>query len=244
MNYSNSTWEYCKYFVPDSDTTRTVKVIASTLLSACGIFGNIFVIVLATKYTVRKNLHHLIINMAVSDIQSKTAIPGILTSYWITFPKRGHLKLRHNSHKNWKATRRTTIRQFHDDQTRTDKDIFALKCHMDNFRSKIYVTSRHTPSRSRTGFEMLILLLIQYHTIYSSIPIYIRGIHLHRYFVMISVLILNGFGTFCHHFVVFLISHGRISRTQKSKFSTICFALERYIFLFTLLQYMIDTMFE
>jgi len=74
MNSSNSTWEYCNYFVPgttlflpDSDTTRTVKVIALTLLSASGMFGNIFVIVLAAKYTVRKNLHHLIINMAVAD---------------------------------------------------------------------------------------------------------------------------------------------------------------------------------
>ncbi|KAK3755955.1 hypothetical protein QZH41_001867 [Actinostola sp. cb2023] len=64
MNSSNSTWEYCKYFVPgttillpESDTpTRTAKVIASTLLSACGIFGNIFVIVLAAKCT-REVLH-------------------------------------------------------------------------------------------------------------------------------------------------------------------------------------------
>ncbi|XP_020903310.1 neuropeptide Y receptor type 1 [Exaiptasia diaphana] len=37
------------------------------LVILLGIFGNVFVIILATKYTVRRNLSHLIINMAVSD---------------------------------------------------------------------------------------------------------------------------------------------------------------------------------
>jgi len=79
MNSSNSTGEYCKYYVPESDTTRTVKVIAITLLSVYGIFGNIFVIVLAALYTVRKNLHHLIINMAVSD----TLVILLITFYHV-----------------------------------------------------------------------------------------------------------------------------------------------------------------
>ena len=59
---------YCKYYKPDSDVVRTVKIITISLLTGLGVLGNIFAIVVAAKYTVRKNLHHLIINMAVSDI--------------------------------------------------------------------------------------------------------------------------------------------------------------------------------
>lgn len=65
MNTSNAS--YCKYDDPESASTTAFKVTAIVLVSALGIFGNVFIIVLALKYTVRKNLHHLIINMAVSD---------------------------------------------------------------------------------------------------------------------------------------------------------------------------------
>ena len=74
MNASNitstnfSTYTYCKYWEPDNgDLKKTVKYIAVLFLCALGILNNIFIVVLAVKYTVRKNLHHLIINMATSD---------------------------------------------------------------------------------------------------------------------------------------------------------------------------------
>jgi len=67
MNYSANI-TVCKDVQSLSHSTRTARVSAIALVSAFGISGNIFVILLAVKYTVRKNLHHLIINMAVSDI--------------------------------------------------------------------------------------------------------------------------------------------------------------------------------
>jgi len=73
MNTSmNITWynlssNYCKYDEPDSDLEKNAKYIAVVILCVIGICSNIFIIVIAAKYTVRKNLHYLIINMAVSD---------------------------------------------------------------------------------------------------------------------------------------------------------------------------------
>ncbi|KXJ08028.1 hypothetical protein AC249_AIPGENE28355 [Exaiptasia diaphana] len=64
---NNSSRYYCKYWGPDTQLEFYAKRIAVILLMTLGLAGNIFVIVLAMKYTVRKNLHHLIINMAVSD---------------------------------------------------------------------------------------------------------------------------------------------------------------------------------
>ncbi|KXJ06544.1 hypothetical protein AC249_AIPGENE1389 [Exaiptasia diaphana] len=64
---NNSSGYYCKYDEPDTELEDNAKRIAVILLVTLGLAGNIFVIVLALKYTVRKNLHHLIINMAVSD---------------------------------------------------------------------------------------------------------------------------------------------------------------------------------
>ncbi|KXJ06698.1 hypothetical protein AC249_AIPGENE24618 [Exaiptasia diaphana] len=64
---NNSSGYYCKYDEPDTQLEYNAKRIALILLMTLGLAGNIFVIVLAVKYTVRKNLHHLIINMAVSD---------------------------------------------------------------------------------------------------------------------------------------------------------------------------------
>ena len=70
MNASNITQDYysCNYHKPDSDVVRIVKIITISLLTGLGVFGNIFAIVVAAKYTIRRNLHPLIINMAVSDI--------------------------------------------------------------------------------------------------------------------------------------------------------------------------------
>ena len=45
-----------------------IIVAVTIILATFSIFGNIFVVILAVKYTVRKNLHHLIINMAVADL--------------------------------------------------------------------------------------------------------------------------------------------------------------------------------
>ena len=64
---NNSSGYYCKYDEPDTQLEFNAKRIVVILLMTLGLAGNIFVIVLAMKYTVRKNLHHLIINMAVSD---------------------------------------------------------------------------------------------------------------------------------------------------------------------------------
>jgi len=51
----------------ESVLTRTLKTVALLSTGLLGICGNIFIVVLAAKYTARKNLHHLIVNMAVSD---------------------------------------------------------------------------------------------------------------------------------------------------------------------------------
>lgn len=63
-NSSNNTF-FCKF--NDSDWSRNLKFFSVFLVGGCGIFGNVFIIILAVKFTVRKNLHHLIINMAVAD---------------------------------------------------------------------------------------------------------------------------------------------------------------------------------
>ena len=70
MNVSNITRDssFCKNDVPDTDIVRTAKVMAILLVGGFGIFGNVFIIFLAVKYIVRKNIHYLIINMAVSDV--------------------------------------------------------------------------------------------------------------------------------------------------------------------------------
>jgi len=72
MNTSNITLnnvssKYCKYEEPYSDLEKNAKYIAVVILCVIGICSNIFIIVIAAKFTVRKNLHHLIINMVVSD---------------------------------------------------------------------------------------------------------------------------------------------------------------------------------
>jgi len=69
MNDSNVTqpYIYCKYREPDSDVERAVKMSALSIVGGFGLFGNVFTIVLAAKFTVRRNLHFLIMNMAVSD---------------------------------------------------------------------------------------------------------------------------------------------------------------------------------
>ncbi|XP_020915457.1 somatostatin receptor type 5-like [Exaiptasia diaphana] len=67
-NYSTTSSRFCKYDQPDTDIEKFAKRTVIVLLLVLGVLGNIFVIILATKYTVRKNLHHWIINMAVSDL--------------------------------------------------------------------------------------------------------------------------------------------------------------------------------
>lgn len=64
---SNATSEYCKYDKPDSDLEYTAKHTARLFVVVFGLISNIFVIVLIVKCMVRRNLHYLIVNMAVSD---------------------------------------------------------------------------------------------------------------------------------------------------------------------------------
>ncbi|KXJ22908.1 Bombesin receptor subtype-3 [Exaiptasia diaphana] len=70
-NYSNanfSNYIHYPFNIKNCSYEGTIgNRIGYALFLALGIFGNIFVIILALKYTVRKNLHHLIVNMAVSD---------------------------------------------------------------------------------------------------------------------------------------------------------------------------------
>jgi len=72
MNDSNvtqpySNWTHCQHWEPDSDIERAIKMSALSIVGGFGLFGNVFTIVLAAKFTVRRNLHFLIMNMAVSD---------------------------------------------------------------------------------------------------------------------------------------------------------------------------------
>ncbi|KXJ06656.1 hypothetical protein AC249_AIPGENE2749 [Exaiptasia diaphana] len=64
---NSSTHTDCKYWGPESDAEIIAKRIAFVLVILLGIFGNVFIILLAAKFTVRRNLNYLIINMAVSD---------------------------------------------------------------------------------------------------------------------------------------------------------------------------------
>ena len=82
---------YCKYSGPESEAEKIAKRTAFVLLIVVGISLNIFVIILAAKFTVRKNLHHLIINMAVSDtiflIMMFLRYARWLSDYkWYTYP--------------------------------------------------------------------------------------------------------------------------------------------------------------
>lgn len=65
----NKTFKYgfCKYHHQSIETSREFNQTAIFLPGGCGLIANMLVILLAAKYTVKKNLHHLIINMAVSD---------------------------------------------------------------------------------------------------------------------------------------------------------------------------------
>ncbi|XP_020903260.1 melanocortin receptor 5-like [Exaiptasia diaphana] len=70
MNQSNNTQDetYCKFHEPDSSTERWIKFIALLVFIGIGFIGNVFVIILAVKFTVKRSLHFLIINVAVADI--------------------------------------------------------------------------------------------------------------------------------------------------------------------------------
>lgn len=58
---------YCSYNESDTDLEKITKRTVFALLTFLGMALNIFVIIIGAKYTVRKHLHHLIINIAVSD---------------------------------------------------------------------------------------------------------------------------------------------------------------------------------
>lgn len=66
---NNTNHSYCRYWIDDDQTLkRTSKIMAIILVGGFALFGNILIILLATRYTVRKNINYMIINMAVSDM--------------------------------------------------------------------------------------------------------------------------------------------------------------------------------
>ncbi|XP_020910147.2 somatostatin receptor type 5 [Exaiptasia diaphana] len=82
---------YCKYDEPETHVEKIAKRTAYVLVVVLGISFNIFVIVLAAKFTVRKNLHHLIINMAVSDalylfMDLLYLVPWLSDNKWSIYP--------------------------------------------------------------------------------------------------------------------------------------------------------------
>ncbi|XP_020906338.1 mu-type opioid receptor-like [Exaiptasia diaphana] len=67
MNDTNSTHKTSSC-IPNKHVFDYGKDTSFMFFGGLGVIGNIFIIILAVKYTKRKNLHYLIINMAVSDI--------------------------------------------------------------------------------------------------------------------------------------------------------------------------------
>ncbi|KXJ25623.1 G-protein coupled receptor 54 [Exaiptasia diaphana] len=67
MNESNA-HQVSSLCVKNTHLFEISKFAVIAILAAIGIAGNTFIIILAAKYTERKSLHCLIINMAVSDI--------------------------------------------------------------------------------------------------------------------------------------------------------------------------------
>lgn len=65
MNTTNetSTGNAC-----NDSPSRMFKLVFAVLLGVIGVLGNTFIIFIAGKHTVRKNLHHLIINLSLADI--------------------------------------------------------------------------------------------------------------------------------------------------------------------------------
>lgn len=68
MNITNTENKsfYCQYETPDTYTEKMTKITIYTTLSVLGILGNALVILLAVKYSLRKN-QHLVINLALAD---------------------------------------------------------------------------------------------------------------------------------------------------------------------------------
>lgn len=78
-NSSESEHQVCSQYdnpTANSDIGR-VMITLTVFTGGFGIFGNIFIIVLAVKYTVRRSLHHLIISMAAADILVALATFGL-----------------------------------------------------------------------------------------------------------------------------------------------------------------------
>ncbi|KXJ10103.1 Gastrin/cholecystokinin type B receptor [Exaiptasia diaphana] len=71
----NSTDFICPF--EDTRLVRDLKIFAIIVAGGFGILNNVFIIVLALKYTTTKNLHHLIINMAAADILTVLMMSGL-----------------------------------------------------------------------------------------------------------------------------------------------------------------------
>lgn len=61
----------------DTSLSSNLKLFSILFVGGFGILNNVFIIVLAIKYVPIKNLHHLIINMAVADILNVFALFGL-----------------------------------------------------------------------------------------------------------------------------------------------------------------------
>ncbi|XP_031561505.1 P2Y purinoceptor 8-like [Actinia tenebrosa] len=74
------------FSVPDSHLVLTVKIMAILLVGGFAVFGNILIIFLAARFTVKRNIHHLIINMAVSDILIAVVFSYDLLTFLLRLP--------------------------------------------------------------------------------------------------------------------------------------------------------------
>ena len=71
LNQSIVSRSYCRYDFPNKDVNefiQTAKIMSVVVVGGFALFGNVLIVLLAAKYTVRKNIHYMIINMALSDI--------------------------------------------------------------------------------------------------------------------------------------------------------------------------------
>lgn len=67
MTFPLENLAYCHFTDPQSDRHLTLKTFEFLLVSLSAVTASVFIIVLALKCIVQKNLHYLIINMSVSD---------------------------------------------------------------------------------------------------------------------------------------------------------------------------------
>lgn len=69
MNTTSNQTYFCKYWMKrETELIRTTKIMSVIVVGGFALFGNIVIILLSAKYTLRKNINYMIINMAASDM--------------------------------------------------------------------------------------------------------------------------------------------------------------------------------